>query len=129
MKGAYQNQRGIVELISSINIRAFSDHLLTDLQIASTTSFGKPTEALAEVERAILLQPAILDQLLLFVKTSFELVLSKDHVDRESKPRAGLQRGSQILVEFARTSTSVSAVVAENMTPFCLFIRSYLIAE
>lgn len=64
-------------MVFGIDIDAFLDHLLADLEIPTSGSGTQCLKVFAEVEGIVLLQDAFLYQFLFIVKASFELVFSQ----------------------------------------------------
>lgn len=73
----HQNQWRIVVRISSIDIDTLGDLLLADFQIALAASIAEFAERLTEIQRVIVLDSALFDQLLLIVQADFQLILAQ----------------------------------------------------
>lgn len=67
LRATHQNQGGVVVGIASIDIGTFRDLFLANLQIPLTTSIAEFPKRLAEVQRVVILDGALLDQLLLIM--------------------------------------------------------------
>ncbi len=66
-KSPYQDQGCIVKPISRIDIGAFRDHLLTELEISLPTRLTERLEVIAEIQRAVIFESPIGDLFVLGV--------------------------------------------------------------
>lgn len=74
----YQNQGGVVIGIPSIDIDPFSDLLLTNFEVPLTASIAELPERLTQIQRVIILDGTLLDQLLLIVQADLQLIFAKN---------------------------------------------------
>jgi len=76
---AYQDQRGIIVSISSIDVNAFKNLLLTHFQIPATTCIAEDLKVLAEIQWIFVFEISCGNGLCLIGECGSELVLIQNH--------------------------------------------------
>ena len=93
-----QNEGSVVELVPGVDVHAFEDGFLASFEVADAAGGAQLAEAVGLVEGTVLLELAVLDQLLFFAEAGFELVLPEYHA---MLTEDALRRGAKDAVDAA----------------------------